>query len=117
MNEIDIKRKTAAATTWATIAEIVSKLFSPIINIILARILTPEDFGVVATVNMIVGFADMFTDAGFQKYIMQHSFADRDDLNKQTTVAFWTNLVISCVLWGLILIFSNPLARLVGNDG
>lgn len=117
MNEIDIKQKTAAATKWATIAEIVSKLFSPIINIILARILTPEDFGVVATVNMIVGFADMFTDAGFQKYIMQHSFADRDDLNKQTTVAFWTNLVISCVLWGLILIFSNPLARLVGNDG
>lgn len=43
---------------------------------ILARILAPEAFGVVATIAMIISFAEMFTDAGFQKYLVQREFKD-----------------------------------------
>ena len=57
---------------WSSITEIVAKLIQPITNMILARILAPEAFGVVATINMIINFADMFTDAGFKKYLVQY---------------------------------------------
>ena len=36
-----------------------------------ARILKPDDFGVIAICNMLVFFADIITDAGFGKYIVQ----------------------------------------------
>lgn len=74
-------------------------------------------FGVVATINIIISFADMFTDAGFQKYVIQHEFKNEKELEKGLNVAFWSNFVLSVVLWGLIFIFRNPLAKLVGNPG
>ena len=118
MDEItDLKQKTAIATKFSTYAEIISKLMTPLINIILARILTPKDFGVVATVTMVTSFADIFTDAGFQKYIMQHEFQSDTDLENQTNVAFWTNFCMSLIIWICIALYSGDISKLVGNEG
>lgn len=105
------------ATKWSAIAEIVAKLVLPIANMVLARLLTPDTFGVVATITMIVSFVEIFTDAGFQKYLVQHEFKDDTDREHSTTVAFWSNFVLSLILWAIIAIFCEPLARLVGNPG
>ena len=107
----------ANATKWSTITEIVAKLILPITNMVLARLLTPEAFGVVATITMIITFAEMFTDAGFQKYLIQHEFKDDRDKDESTNVAFWSNLTLSLFLWLVIGIFAEPLARVVGNPG
>ena len=105
------------ATKWSAIAEIVAKLVLPITNMVLARLLTPDAFGVVATITMIVSFAEIFTDAGFQKYLIQHEFEDDIDREQSTTVAFWSNFILSLMLWGVIAVFCESLARLVGNPG
>ena len=117
MKETEVYSKTAASMKWSSATEIMAKLISPVVSMLLARLLTPEAFGVVATVTMITSFADIFTDAGFQKYLIQHDFKSREELDNSTTVAFWTNLSISVFLWVLIAVFSDSLARLVGNDG
>lgn len=109
--------KIVNATKWSAITEIMAKLVAPISSMVLARLLTPEAFGVVATLNMVIAFAEIFTDAGFQRYLIQREFKDEDDKDKSTNVAFWSNLVMSFVLWGIIAIFSNPLAALVGSPG
>lgn len=113
----EVKEKTASATKWSAITELVAKFIAPITNMVLARLLTPEAFGVVATVTMVVSFADMFTDAGFQKYLMQHDFESRNELDQHTSVAFWTNIGISLTLWCIISIFSNQISAMVGNPG
>lgn len=109
--------KVATAIKWSGITEIMAKLVSPITSMVLARLLTPEAFGVVATITMIVSFAEIFTDAGFQKYLVQHNFKDDEDREQSTTVAFWSNLLMSLLLWGIIGMFSAPLASVVGNPG
>lgn len=113
----NLDRKVGQATKWSSITEIVTKLISPLTNMILARLLTPDMFGVVATLTMVVSFAEIFTDAGFQKYLVQHEFRDEEDLNVSTNVAFWTNLAFSALLWGLIALFATPITRLVGSPG
>lgn len=112
-----LSKKLTQATKWSSITEIAAKLISPITNAILARLLVPEAFGVVATLTMVVSFAEIFTDAGFQKYLVQHEFADEEDLRKSTNVAFWTNLILSLLLWGGIALFAEPIASLVGSPG
>lgn len=112
-----ISQKIGYATKWSAITEAVSKLISPITNIILARLLAPEVFGVVATVNIIISFTEMFTDAGFQNYLIQHDFKNEKDKEDSTSVAFWTNLFISLLLWSVIIVFRDNLAKLVGNEG
>ena len=112
-----LNKKVVKATKWSAITEILSKLLTPITSMVLARLLTPEAFGVVTTLTMIITFAEIFTDAGFQKYLIQHKFSDGKDRDESTNVAFWSNLVMSLFIWGIISIFSDPLAAIVGNPG
>ena len=113
----DISGYVGRAAAWSSVTEIIAKLISPIVNIFLARLLLPEAFGVVATITMVISFAEVFTDAGFQKYIIQHEFADENELDKSTNVAFWTNLGISVFACLIIFVFRNQIAELVGNPG
>lgn len=112
-----LNHKVATATKWSAVTEIVAKLITPITSMVLARLLTPEAFGVVTTLAMIITFAELFTDAGFQKYLVQHEFHDDEDREQSTNVAFWSNFVMSMGIWGVIALFADPLATLVGNPG
>lgn len=112
-----LNTKVKTATKWSAIGEVSAKLVAPITSMVLARLLTPEAFGVVTTLTMVITFAEIFTDAGFQKYLVQHDFKDEQDQDESTNVAFWSNLVMSLLIWGIITIFADPLAALVGNPG
>lgn len=113
----DYSSKIVQATKWSVITNIFSKITPPVTNIILARLLTPEAFGIVATINMVITFADIFADAGFQKYLVQHDFKDKEELYYSANVAFWTNLSISAILWIIIFFFRNSIADIVGSNG
>lgn len=117
MSNSSLNIKVATATKWSGITEIAAKLVAPITTMVLARLLTPDAFGVMVTAQMVISFAEIFTDAGFQKYIVQHEFKNEDEKYKSTAVAFWANLIMSLVIWAGISIFANPIARLVGCDG
>lgn len=113
----ELSSKIVSATKWSSMTELAAKLVAPITTMVLARILNPEAFGVLVTATMVIGFAEIFTDAGFQKYIVQQDFDSEDHLYKTTSIAFWTNLVFSLLIWIILIIFRNPLAELVGNKG
>ncbi len=117
MSNKSLNAQVATATKWSGITEIAAKLVAPITTMVLARLLTPDAFGVLVTAQMVISFAEIFTDAGFQKYIVQHEFRNEDEKFKSTAVAFWSNLMMSLVIWVAISIFANPIARLVGCDG
>ena len=111
----NIDKTVAKATKWSIITEVAAKLISPVVNMILARLLLPEAFGAVATITMIISFAEIFTDAGFQKYIVQHEFQDTEDFEQSVNVAFWSNFSMSSVFVAVIWLFRNHIAELVGS--
>ncbi|MBO6252145.1 MAG: lipopolysaccharide biosynthesis protein [Bacteroidaceae bacterium] len=112
-----MNNKVVSAVKWSAATSIAAKLVAPLSTMILARILTPEAFGVLVTATMVISFAEIFTDAGFQKYIVQHQFVNDEQLFESTNVAFWSNLSFSLVVWAVIAVFSGQIAHLVGNDG
>ena len=116
MSSLNIS-KVISGTKWSTLTEILAKLISPVTTMVLARLLTPEAFGIVVTATMVITFAEIFTDAGFQKYLIQHEFEDEQDKYQSTSTAFWSNLALSIILWLLIIAFSEPLATVLGNPG
>ena len=117
MERKELNNKIFSSVKWASITEIAAKLISPISSMVLARLLSPAEFGVVATVTMVTSLADVFTDAGFQKYLIQKKFNSDRELKESANVAFWTNVSISVFLWLIICIFSDSIATLVGNPG
>ncbi len=109
--------KVVTATKWSAITEVVAKLITPVISVVLARLLSPSAFGIVTTLMIVITFAEIFTDAGFQKFLIQHEFRDDDERIACTNVAFWSNLTLSFVIWGIVIVFRHPLADLVGSSG
>lgn len=115
MNELT--KKANNAFKWSSITEVVAKLIAPFTNMVLARLLTPSDFGVLATVLMVISFAEIFVEAGLQKYIIQHEFLDEAEEKRDMSVAFWFNIIVSMTIWFIIFLFQHQIARLVVNEG
>lgn len=113
----DINKKVINSTKWTAVTEIMAKLVAPITSIVLARLLTPEAFGVVATITMVISFTEIFTNAGFGKYLIQHEFVDDTELEQCSNVAFWSNFSLSMFAWLIIAIFCEQIASLVGSQG
>nr|WP_252893827.1 oligosaccharide flippase family protein [Veillonella denticariosi] len=109
--------KIVVAAKWSIITEVLAKLITPLTNIILAHMLAPTAFGILATIMMVISFAEMLADAGFQKFLVQHEFDSEEDKQQATDVAFVANLVLSLILWGCIIVGRDELATLVGNEG
>lgn len=72
-------------------------------TIILARLLTPQDFGLIGMVTVIISLATMFKTAGLSMATVQ-----KDDItHNQISTLFWLNLIISIGL-GLLVLASSP---------
>jgi PST family polysaccharide transporter len=99
---------------WSSFAEIAVKFITPITTMILARILAPEEFGILAICTMIVNFAEIIADSGFGKYIIQADFKGDDELKQYATVAFWSHLSVALFIWVVIIVLSTPLVNFLG---
>lgn len=64
---------------------------------VLARLLSPEDYGIIGMVTVVVNFAQMFKDAGLSMATVQKDNISHD----QISTLFWLNLLIS----GLLCVF------------
>lgn len=116
MNE-GLSSQTARAFKWSSITELIAKLITPFINMVLARILEPEAFGMLATVTIVISFAEIFVESGFQKFIIQHHFEDSNSEKRYFSVAFWSNLAISALIWVVLIVFCDEIAAAAGNEG
>jgi O-antigen/teichoic acid export membrane protein len=103
MNPESITDKATRSLKWSALMEIVSRTASPIILVVLARLLTPADFGVVATAMIAISFSQMFWDAGLSNALIQTKEAPEDAAN----VVFWTNIVLGVLIY-LLLFFLAP---------
>ena len=63
-------------------------------TMVLARLLTPNDFGLVAMVTVVTGFAAMFKDAGLSMATIQRKHITHE----QVSTLFWINVVLSIVV-------------------
>ena len=115
--EKQLDNKISSSTKWSFVGEVIAKLITPVTSMVLARVLTPDAFGIIAAINMIISFADIFKDAGFQKYLIQHNFRSKKDLYSMANVAFISNIFLSLIIVGIIFIFREQIATLVGCQG
>jgi O-antigen/teichoic acid export membrane protein len=73
-------------------------------TIVLARLLTPKDFGLIAMVAVVIAFAEMFKDAGLSMATVQKE----EITHEQISTLFWINILISAAL-GLCVLAGSPL--------
>lgn len=96
---------------WKFSERILAQTVSLTVSIILARLLEPDDYGVIAFVTIFIALADVFVTSGIPNALIQKKNADDNDFSS----VFYFNLGLSGVLY-LILYFLAPLiANFYGN--
>ena len=68
-------------------------------TVVLARLLTPDDYGIVAMVAVVIGFAQVFASAGLSAATVQREHITREQIDS----LFWVNLAVSGVIAGGVL--------------
>ena len=72
-------------------------------TVVLARLLVPEDYGLIGMVTVVIGFAGLFKDLGLSTATIQKSEIN----HKQVSNLFWINFAISCAT-GLVVASLAP---------
>ena len=96
----DLKKKTLSGLFWQFAQKVLGQVISFGISVVLARLLMPENFGVVALAGMFTVLLGIFIDCGFGTALIQKK--DADDLDFSTI--FWTQIVFSTIIY--LVVFS-----------
>ncbi|NLP84326.1 lipopolysaccharide biosynthesis protein [Microbacterium sp. CFH 90308] len=107
----DLGRKFAGSAGWVFVEQWSSKLISLLLFAILARLLTPSDFGLVALATTFVVFLQVLANSGLANALVQKRSLDEKD----AATVFWTSLGISVVAYGSLVLVANPLAAALGE--
>lgn len=101
-----LRHKTFSAIRWTTFSSLTRAGLQLAQLVIMARILTPIDFGQVAVVVGIVAFLQNFSDAGVSNAIIHF----RDISQRQLSSLYWLNIVVSFILALLLALSSHLVA-------
>ena len=104
MAEQSLRHRTARTLKWNTIDRVSSQLLYAVVGVVLANLLTKEDFGLVGALLVFQAFAILFVDSGFGSALLQKKEVTRDDYS----TVFWFNLGVSILIYW-ILFFCAPL--------
>lgn len=97
------KHKVASGLFWSYGERIFAQLVSLVVSIILARLLSPENYGVISIVMIFITFCDAIVTGGFGNAIVQKKEADELDVNTM----FCCSMAASVLLYALIY-FAAP---------
>ena len=104
---MDLKQKSIASIVWSTAQSWGSQCISLVVFSILARLLNPESFGLIAIAAVFLGFVNLFLDQGFSQAIIQRRELEREHLD----TVFWTNVSISVLLTFISIASADLIAK------
>ncbi|MCH5229106.1 MAG: lipopolysaccharide biosynthesis protein [Muribaculaceae bacterium] len=100
----ELKRKTAGTLKWNTVDRIASQVLYGVVGIVLANVISQEDFGLVGALLVFQAFAIIFADSGFGAALLRQKHTTEKDYS----TVFWFNLIVSVAIY-FILWFCAPL--------
>ena len=88
---------------WRLMERVGAQLVSLAVSIVLARILSPTDYGIVALVNVVINILNVFITAGFSTALIQKKNADDIDFSSVFYIQMCT-----CIVLYILLFFASP---------
>lgn len=123
MAEESLKNKTVKGASWSFFDSIAGQGITFLVGLVLARLLTPEEYGLIGIIIIFIAVFNSIVDSGFSNALIRKNDAKDIDYN----TVFISNLILSVVLFGVLYIsapaisnFFNqpqliPLLRVMGS--
>jgi lipopolysaccharide exporter len=91
----DWSSQTRSSIVWSNLAFVGARIFSSLSLLILARLLTPADFGVVAAITLFINLLEMISDIGMRATVI---YEQEEGVSNRVHVAFTINLGLTVLL-------------------
>jgi O-antigen/teichoic acid export membrane protein len=106
MSEQSLKDKTVKGTIWSAADALLGQGVTFIVGLVLARLLSPEDYGLIGIVAIFTTILTGIVDSGFSNALIRKIDTKDEDYNTM----FITNMVVSILLFGLLYVCSPLIA-------
>ncbi len=103
---MSIKEKTIKALFWSFTDNFINLGGQFIVGIILARILSPREFGLVGMLSIFIAISQTFIDSGFSNALIRKQNCTQNDYS----TVFYFNLAVSIFCYSLLFIFSESIS-------
>lgn len=102
-----LKEKTVRGTIWSGIDSIAGQGISFLVGLVLARLLSPQEYGLIGYILIIVAILNSIVDSGFSNALIRKK--DAGEIDYCTTFIF--NLVLSLLLAVVMAVTAGPISR------
>ena len=109
---ISVKKQIANGVFYTSISKYSGIIVSLCVTAVLARLLKPEDFGVVAIATVLIFFFDLLVNMGFGPAIIQH----KDLTDSELSDIFSFTILIGIILTIVFFFLASPIAHYYNND-
>ena len=96
----NIKQQLFSGVFYTALAKYSGILISLVVAGVLARLLSADDFGIVAIATVIISFFSIFTDMGISAAIVQNKTLTEDDLSQIYSFTMWTGIILALLFFG-----------------
>jgi O-antigen/teichoic acid export membrane protein len=103
---MSLKQKSVSGLFWSFIDSFASQGVQLIVGIILARILSPREFGLIGMLTIFIAVSQSFIDSGFTSALIRKPNCTQNDYS----TIFYFNVFISVLLYLLLLILSQSIS-------
>lgn len=103
---MSVKKQVGKSVFWSAVERFSVQGAGFVLGIVIARMLSPEDYALIAMLNIFMALAQSVTDCGFGNALIQKK--DRTDADY--TTVFYFNIVVSFILYGALYLSSPIIA-------
>lgn len=96
---MSLRRAATKGVKWTGAAGVVTAALQSLRLVVIARLLSPEDFGLMAMIMVLMGFAGTFADTGFSDALIYRQEATRDQISS----LYWTTWVSGLIIFGALI--------------
>lgn len=111
MAEQGLKQKTVSGVGWSAIDSVAGQGVSFLIGLILARLLSPEEYGLIGIITIFISVFNTIVDSGFSNAIIRKQHPIDDDYD----TVFIFNLVLSAFLFIILFVSAPAIASFFRN--
>jgi PST family polysaccharide transporter len=106
-----LKNRTIKGLTWSVLASFVKQVLTFTIGVILARLLSPAEFGIIGMIAVFTGLVSTFMEQGLGSAIIHKQDIEKRHLDS----IFWFNVGIGFFCTIAFMILSFPIAKFYKN--
>ena len=94
-----LKKKTNSGVFWRFGERITAQIITFIVSIILARLIDPEEYGVIALVTIFITLVNVFVTSGLGTSLVQKKDSDSKDFSTMFYASLFLSLVLYLILY------------------